>query len=453
MKKNIIICLLFLIGFWIVFLAFQNETIYCNSLGIIGKTYYHSENGTIERARNPYEKITDGNTIHWDAAYYHLIKEEGYSANDNYRFAFFPLFPYIWRLSGISSSNVIFLNFFMFMGGLLLLAHLFKQKWKNVLLILALPMTVIFLIPYTEATFFLMFSIAVYGYVKDKYWIYFIAMTLASLSRNTIFFVFPAILCAETLFFIRERNVRQSLFRLIMGSLPVLTGTALLSLIQYEAGGGSIFKFIEAQTYWKNKFSLPDLTNLRDWSTESFAVNVPTLIMIGIPLIAYITSIALKQLNVLTKHITFFSFSSENKSDYLNVILLFCCLSAFCSVLLFRGGSLHGLSRFVICSPYFVILMFLHQEKFLSINIAKRVIYFSSLAILSLFLILLFKKFSLGFYYFGYFIFVGTMALYLFKDKKQKLAYKIFLIVTPVISIVWTTYLFNMYLCNAWLYT
>ena len=452
MKKNIIICLSFFAGFWIVFLAMQNEKIYFNTLGRISENYYHLDDGTIGKEKKPYEKITYENVLRWDGEHYYAIKEKGYSADEDWRFAFFPLFSYIWKVSTLSPSNVIFLNFFLLAVGLLLLAYLFKQKWENILLILSLPMFAVFLIPYTEATFFLMFSTAILGYMKDKYWLYFAAMVLASLSRNTILLVFPAILCAEMLFFIKERNIRQSLFRLCMGCLPVLVGTALMSLIQYGYGSGSVFKFIEVQKYWGfSKLVLPDLTNLRDWSDESFAVNVPTMIMIGIPLIAYLLCITLKQLNILKKNTAHFSFSSDKKTDYLNFVLLFCCFSAFCSVLLFRQGSLHGLSRFVLCSPYFVILMFLNQEKLLSVPFVKRIIPFVLLALFSFAVLAVFKK-KHDFYFFGYYIFAATMALYLFKDTK-KLAYIVFLISTFLINILWTTYLFNMYLCDGWIYT
>ena len=451
MKKNIGVILLFFCGFWIVFLAMQHPKIYFNTLGKVAKNYYHLDDGTIDKERKPYEKITNENVLNWDGVHYHFIKENGYSADGEWRFAFFPLFPYIWKMSGLSPSNVIFLNFFLFLCGFLLLAWLFKLKWKSIILILSLPMFAVFLIPYTEATFFLMLSIAIFGYMKDKYWLYFVGIVLASLSRNTILLIFPAILCAEMFFFIKERNVRQSLFRLLMGILPVLIGTALVSLIQFAYGSDTVFKFMEVQKYWEHKFSLPDLKHLSDWSDEGFTINVPTLIMIGIPLIAYLTCIGLKQLNILKKHLSFLSFSSENRSDYLNFVLLFCCLSASCSVFFFQGGNLHGLSRYVLCTPYFVVLMFLNQEKILSVSFPKRLIPFMALAIFSLATLPFFKRFS--FYYLGYFIFVTTIGLYLFKDTKRQLAYNIFLAGGFLVNILWTTYLFNMYLCNGWIYT
>jgi len=454
MKKNITICLLCFIGFWIVFLAMQNKTVYFNTLGKISSNYYFMEDGNRGKEKKTFEKIADENMLHWDGEHFFAINEKGYSANEEYRFAFFPLFPFIWKLTTLSPSNVIFLNFFMFACGLLILAYLFKQKWKNVLVILSLPMFVVFLIPYTEATFFLMFSIAVLGYMKDKYWLYFIAMALASLSRNTILFVFPAIICVEILFFIKERNLRQSLIRTSLGSLPVLIGTAILSLIQYFSGSGSIFKFLESQKYWGHKFSFPNFMNLHDWSYESFVINVPTLIMIGIPLSIFLLYITLRQLNTIKKDIPFLSFSSENKLDYLNLVIIFCSMAAFASIVLFRGGGLFGLSRFLLCSPYFVLLLFLNQEKLLSITSYKRVITFLLLALYSFTILILCNYLAyFGFHYLGFFIFVSTMALYLFKDTKQKLIYKVFLIGTGILNILWTTYLFNMFLCNGWLYT
>jgi len=454
MKKSIAICLLCFIGFWITFWALQNEKIYFNTLGRISSNYYCMEDGNKGKEKKPYEKITPENMLQWDGEHYYNIKETGYSAQEEWKFVMFPLFSYIWKLSSLSSTHVIFLNFFMFTCGLLLLAYLFKQKWDNLLIILSLPMFVVFLIPYTEATFFLMFAIAVYGYMKDKYWLYFIAMALASLSRNTILFVFPAIICVEILFFIKERNLRQSLIRTSLGSLPVLTGTAILSLIQYLSGSGSIFKFLESQKYWGHKLSFPNLMNLNDWSYESFVVNVPTLIMIGIPLSVFLLYIALKQLNIIKKEIPFLSFSSKNKLDYLNLVIIFCSMAAFASIVLFRGGALFGLSRYLLCSPYFVLLLFLNQEKLLSITPNKRVITFLLLALYS-FIILMTCNYlhRFGFHFVGYFVFVGTMALYLFKDTKQKLVYNVFLIGIGILNILWTTYLFNMYLCNGWIYT
>ena len=91
MKKNLIICLLFFCGFWIVFLAMQHPKIYFNTLGKISKNYYHSDDGTIGKERKPYEKITDENVLNWDGVHYHFIKENGYSPDGEWRFAFFPL--------------------------------------------------------------------------------------------------------------------------------------------------------------------------------------------------------------------------------------------------------------------------------------------------------------------------------------------------------------------------
>jgi len=454
MKKIIAIGLFFFAGFWILFLAMQNETIYFNTLGKISKNYFFMEDGNRGREKKVFETITDENTLHWDGEHFFAIKEKGYSIKQEYRFAFFPLFPFIWKFSTLSPSKVIFLNFFMFMAGLLLLAYIFKQKLINILLVLSLPMCVVFLIPYSEATLFLMFSIAMWGFVKEKYWIYFIGMMLAALSRNTLPVIIPAIFCAELLFFIKERNIRQSLFRLFMGILPVITGTALVSLIQYCYGSDSIFKFLEVLKYWGRSFSFPNIKNIHDWSQESYGISIPVLIIFGISLIIYLLCITLRQLGILKKKILTFSYSSKNKYDYLNIVLLFCCLSIFCSVFFFQKGCLNGLSRYILCSPYFVILLFLNHEKILSVSPIKRGIYFITLIILSVILMAnVDYTGSISFHYLGFLIFVGTMALYLFQDMLKKSVYNLLLATILLLNIVWTSYLFNMFLCNGWLYT
>jgi hypothetical protein len=113
MKKNSVICLLFFMGFWIVFLAMQHEKIYFNTLGRISKNYYHLEDGTIGKEKKPYEKITDENVLHWDGEHYYAIKENGYSVNEEWRFAFFPLFSYYLEIICTSPLKGHFFEFLL----------------------------------------------------------------------------------------------------------------------------------------------------------------------------------------------------------------------------------------------------------------------------------------------------------------------------------------------------
>jgi uncharacterized membrane protein len=89
----------------------------------------------------------------------------------------------------------------------------------------------------------------------------------------------------------------------------------------------------------------------------------------------------------------------------------------------------------------------------LLVSVRKRVIAFVVLAVFSLLVLLIFKKFNFGFHFLGFSIFIGTMALFLFQNTKRKRTYNAFIISVFILNIIWTTYLFNMYLCNGWLYT
>ncbi|MBE9466779.1 MAG: hypothetical protein IMY72_00495 [Bacteroidetes bacterium] len=66
MKKTIIIQLTTLICFWLIFLGFQNKTIYSNSLGLISDNW-QNKNEERKLVDKPYEKLTNDNYIQWDA--------------------------------------------------------------------------------------------------------------------------------------------------------------------------------------------------------------------------------------------------------------------------------------------------------------------------------------------------------------------------------------------------
>ncbi len=92
-------------------------------------------------------------------------------------------------------------------------------------------------------------SIGLYGFVKKKYWSFFTGFLLASLTRSSFTFLLLSILGAEIFFFIQHKNLRTAVKNTLLRIAPLLTGTALVSSIQYYRNSGSFFKFIEVQKY------------------------------------------------------------------------------------------------------------------------------------------------------------------------------------------------------------
>jgi uncharacterized membrane protein YhfC len=77
------------------------------------------------------------------------------------------------------------------------------------------PALIIFLIPYTEATYMLMVSIGIWGFVKKKYWIYFVGLFLAALARPSFtFLLLIARIGVEFMLLLQHKNMRTFCERL-----------------------------------------------------------------------------------------------------------------------------------------------------------------------------------------------------------------------------------------------
>lgn len=452
MRKVIIVQLATLLCFWLVFLGLQNTTIYNNSLGLVSNNWQY-EHGERYLAKKPFDKMTNKNFVQWDAVHYFKIKNHGYIVADEERgdfiFAFFPLFPLIWKLTNLPPIGILFLNYMFFSISIIILLRLFSKPENyltNTLLSLSLPSIMVFFIPYTEATYLLLISIGIYGFMKNKYWVYFLGLFLAALTRPSFTFLLLSILGAEFFFLLKHRNIKSGILNMIYRTIPLILGTVTVSLIQYSQGSGSFFKFMEVQKYWDNVLTVPH--NLRDWSFEGFGINIGVIIFIFIPLMIILFQLFYHQLSDSKKNKKLDYFSPK---DYLLILSFLYLIGNSLFILLFRGGSLHCLFRFTICSPFFYILIFIAFYHLRNIPPNIRFFILATLSLISIFILGLADYSTYwNFSDFGIFLFIGTTALWLFQDFKSNKFHKISLFLLLFSNIVWTTYLINTYIINGW---
>ncbi|MDR1725368.1 MAG: hypothetical protein LBR28_03145 [Bacteroidales bacterium] len=450
--KIIIIAFIFFASCFGVFKLMQNNEIYQHTLGKISSNYI-SNGDERYNAKISYLEITNENILHWDVVWYHNISKYGYVLKQwEHSEAFFPLFPFIWHLTTLSPVGICCLNFLMFCIGLIIFASIFKMN-KIFYFIFSLPMIVIFIIPYTEATFFLCGSLVIYGFLKNHYWLYFIAMILLAMTRNSFALILPALFATEILFLIQHHNFLLSLKRFTFSSLPLIIGTVLVSIIQLLYGSKSFFGFTHAQSYWRHYLSFPDLRNINDWSHESFGMNLPTLILC-LMLIFYLIVVLLYHFKILKyKSVSLFNLNSGNKQDYLLVVSIFCCIAAFLGVMFFQHGCLNGLSRYVLATPYFFIFLILSNKKYINITPKYRLTGFLIFIFSILFLFYIISYGNFGFAYLGGLILLLFMGLWLFADFYQHWLYKTIICINFTINVIWTTYMFNILLSNGWIFT
>ncbi|MDB5273853.1 MAG: hypothetical protein JWO58_2220 [Chitinophagaceae bacterium] len=451
MKRNLLFFCITFFALALIFFALQKETVYNHSFKYIAKNWTENANGSgsmlIEK---PYEQLNNINFVRWDALHYQLIKESGYSiekAGGDYIFAFFPLFSWVWEISSLPPLGILLLNYFFFTIGVLLLLHSFnKSEDKNLLLLsFCFPGLACFLIPYTESLFFLVTAIAIWGYIKEKHWIYFIGMFLAALTRPAATLLIPAFLCVEFYYFLRYRNILHSIKSFFSKTLPLYIGTLFVSLYQLSYNSGSLFQFVKAQKSWGKELSIPN--HIADWSEEAYGINLAILFCVFIPLAVYFIMAFVPSTDNPKK-------SSDEPKKYLQLLSIAFVIGTVCNILLFQHGDLHGLFRYVECSPFFYILIFSFFDTIKDLLFKLRLFSFlNSFFLALLFLMIIPYSTNWNFSDAGFFIFFLALALWLFQDLQENKLYKLTLYATFTLNLLWTTYLFNTYITNAWIFT
>ncbi len=308
---------LFTIGFYILFLA--------AILVILQQSCYP-------------ELLIRDHFLHWDAEHYEFIKQNGY---ESYRVAFFPFFPMIWRFLSLETYGIVLLNSIVFLSAFYFLIKKFKiDNPLEIVLYLTIPSFIFFYLPYSESVFFLC-SIAIIVGIKDKkYYLIYLGLLFAILARPAFTIFIPALIITE---FYSDFKAKNFLRIAIYIGISML-GIFIVTLIQY-LDTGQWFKFFEAQKYWGNYLQLPHLP-LTSWA-GGFIVRLDGFaFLIGIISGGFLLGIIfkLKQFKgaVIPSEVIF-------SLAYLGGITL--------TVLMFRGGSLFSLNRFLFATPFIIIVL------------------------------------------------------------------------------------------------
>lgn len=442
----LIVFILFGTTTFLCHIALQNERIYKPLSGVI-KTYNENvdENGNrnLWLDKKPFTKITPEKTLVWDADHYNRIRENVYDSDiDRWaNYAFFPLFPLVWKATGLNGLGICFFNWIVFSLGILFLYYLFRDKidrWAF-FLILLIPMNVVYMIPYTESLFFLCIACGLYGIIKDNYALYFIGFLFASMTKSSAAIFFAIFTCAEIVAYIRLRTWRKSLINYSKRLLPIIIGVLFVMIIQKLNGSPRWFFFIEAQKFWGKYLSLPTLP-FSDWSEEGRSITNPFLVMYFLPCVVVI----IREFLLSFKHKTHLEFSTWEYAKY--ICLLYLAGNIFIAMLT-QHGSLNSLARYMLCTPFFVFLLLdtlrCDREKkwqliYTIIGIATVIICLSNFS----------QSNGIGIY----FVMLGSLLVFFHRYFSKKLLYiSIFIIIFA--NIFWTSYMFNCFICNAWIFT
>lgn len=407
----------------------------------------------------PFTEVNLYKLTNWDAEHYYRIKEKGYVVDINQKgsnniYAFFPLFPWIWKLFFLPDTWVVLLNYILFGAALFIvnLALFNRLKLMNVLLIFALPGLVNFIIPYSEATSAFVLSIAFLGYLRDNYKIYFLGAFLAALARSSFSLLLVGFVLIETIKLIQNPKYFKSwLFVCVKRSLPILLGTLTLGIVQWLYGAKNLFQYIEVLKNWGNSFGIPH--NLRDWSNEGFGMSLAFLIVLIFPIAIWFADLGVKLIKQLF-NIEDCNPVFKTKKDELFWLSGFYLLGVSMTLLFLRAGVIPSLSRYVLSTPFtwiFFLLLPGYLDKFDQFLIKRG---FWVLTVLSIFLITVIPYSTYwDFNDFGLILVLGIIGFTIYHKSLPNILQYGLIGVLLLCNAFWTVYLFNNFLNDSWIFS
>ena len=447
MTKKFFLYMFFIaLGYFLVFKftykALENEHVYGSLFSSFVSTY-ENQNGVISVVKKPFTEINDAAYATMDAAHYSYIRSHWYDINPNdeetkYNFAFFPLFPVVWKF--FSGLGIITVNYFLYFASILILAFTFCRKSiiAAVIVALALPTLTVFLLPYTEALFMFSISIALLGYKEKKKNLYITGLLLASITRPVFLLFICALIAAEVFQFLQKKKTERG--STLIAIFVMLSGTFAVAMFQHIFFNVPFFTFISSQEHWGTFFRIPETIN--DWSTEGYGMNVGALMFCFVFGTASLVSALIKKQKEETNDFDFWYYFSW-------IFLMATCVY----VLLFQGGCLHSLYRYTLCSPFFYVILFQNINKIENLSIK------SSLVLLILFLVSCFFFLDLVIYAkqwdfskTGFVLLTSNLLFFILSfrlNNRFKFLIYAFLILCGVF---WNCYLYNMFFSRAWIF-
>ncbi|MCB2380017.1 hypothetical protein LGH70_20655 [Hymenobacter sp. BT635] len=291
---------------------------------------------------------TDQRLLTWDANLFHNLSQTGYDQATSGINAFFPLLPLVWHYTNMSAISVSILNACCTWVGVGLLAWSFQLSFRQILVALSAPMLFFGLVPYAEAFFFFFSTIMLVGLHQRKHGLVLVGLFLACLSRSAATLFVPAYLFAELLWWSRSAKL-ASLLRIITGLLAILTAVGGVMLAQYKSHGDAFAFFKVHDKLWGHKIRLPDVVL---FSSGGFNILWLDAFALIISFICFI-SCAVLGIRWLKK-------SNPAEGAFPSKAVLFSmgyCVGAAFFIIFYQGGDLVGMARYVLASPFFVVLL------------------------------------------------------------------------------------------------
>ncbi|MBK6835357.1 MAG: hypothetical protein IPG89_14245 [Bacteroidetes bacterium] len=382
--------------------------------------------------KNKISLISNTTFLNWDAAHYYVVKNNGY---DQINTAFFPLFPFFWKLLHLTPIGIGIVNFGIYTLAVSALLNELKLSTLKSFLLLSVPSIYFMFLPYAEAIFFASASIVLIGLRKDSILLCILGLFLCSVSRPTTFIFIPAIVFVYYISFIQGRDrktIKDTSIKTSIYSFTLILGLLFSFTIQ-KLYTGKWFTFFESQSNWGNKLSIPTLP-IRTWGGDNITRLDASAFFIGICC-------------ALTMLLMLFIPKFRDKLKFTKPMLFSIAYLAGATgvVLLYRGGLLFSLNRFIYATPFLLYALgyFISHFSFKLKQVG--VLFFTTLVFW-----LLFNSYTHIHNFLCFAIVSGILVLVSFVNNNNKLIATASVIALIAINNVVAYYLISKHLSGFW---
>lgn len=308
---------------------------------------------------------------HWDCGWYTDVKNNGYVfiAGEQCNVAFFPLLPYLWKWSGLSVFGISTLNFLVFTGSAVLLVRHFSINHKTLITFLSIGLVGFFLIPYTESLFFIGSSLMLIGLNKKNYLVLTLGIFIAIITRSaSMIFIVALVVSLGVEWFCTPKN--KQYFIILYAVVLVVLTTLVVLCFQYLQTG-EFLGFFKTHAEWGHHLQLPQLP-LSGWHwpvplTDSFALIIGVSCMLI--LIGYVGS----HFSFVPKKWASCVFHINGTLALQEVFTLLYLSGGSLFILLYQGGNLSSINRYVLSTPFYLVLLHLLQTRKIIFNVSPKV--------------------------------------------------------------------------------
>lgn len=211
----------------------------------------------------------------FDTAHYLTIANDGYT--EPFLTAFFPGFPKLWGLLGLSVAGMAIMNALLWLAAVAWLDLKCEVRRRALVLASVVPQVLFFAIPYSEALFFVTAAVTATGLARKNLVLTSVGVFASALIRPTAALLIPALFAARLM---SGQKWGEAAKKSVPEVLAGLAGVAVVFFIQY-LDTGSWLGFFEAQKGWGNGFGWPRIP-LQSWGGDVITMVDAMALFVGI---------------------------------------------------------------------------------------------------------------------------------------------------------------------------